>query len=190
LDLEVEPERDVRAVQPAGDLSGAVRRPWHVENGGEVRCEGKVRRYRIVSRKETTLLQGVRKYIATIVVAGATAGVTAAITGGGPAMAFHTDHKAYYRRSAAVTIPPNTYDLAVANCPAGRKVIGGGGYTTGSLLQLEASYPSNGGNLTGFKAWTVYASNTDTQDQELTAYAICADVNRNSSYPGGVRPAA
>jgi hypothetical protein len=130
-----------------------------------------------------------RKHIATIVVAGITAGVTAAVTGGGPAAAFHTDHKAYYRRSFGVIIAPGASNDARATCPPGTRALGGGGYTTGA--ELESSFPSSANNnLTGFKAWRVWASNNSESQQTLTAYVICADAGQNSSYPAGENPVA
>lgn len=60
------------------------------------------------------------------------------------------------------------YSQAV--CPAGKLVLGGGAYTTGSAA-VEASHPqTNNGN---WSSWVVYNANSSGT---VTAYAVCAYV--------------
>jgi hypothetical protein len=62
---------------------------------------------------------------------------------------------------------------AEASCPAGKKVVGGGGATNLSPVGLRASGPT-----AGLTAWTVWAQEfvATAQNWIVTAWAICAKV--------------
>jgi hypothetical protein len=72
----------------------------------------------------------------------------------------------------AQTIAKNSFGQAVATCPAGKKVIGGGEQLNNNNFQIVSSYP------TVNQEWTVLVRNTAPQAQTGTviAEAICAVV--------------
>ena len=65
-------------------------------------------------------------------------------------------------------LPPDGYAHVMANCPAGKKVLGGG-HSTGVFLTTTQSFPTNG---TG---WDVHAHNTSSTASSLTVWAVCAN---------------
>ena len=67
----------------------------------------------------------------------------------------------------------------VANCPAGKKVLGGGVIQGGVFVVTNKSYPSPTGGPNPYTGWTVSMINVGTVDLQThfaTVYAICADV--------------
>ncbi len=72
--------------------------------------------------------------------------------------------------SGHVIVTASGTNTAVASCPSGKKVIGGGGDATGSAT-VTGSYPSSA------TAWTA-TKGGGTSSNSVTAYAICATVNR------------
>ncbi|MDQ4004875.1 MAG: hypothetical protein M3135_01045 [Actinomycetota bacterium] len=89
-----------------------------------------------------------------------------------------------YVRSAPVEIEPTgaQEERVEAVCPAGTRVIGGGGYTEVVDMYLEASYPSRGTSVdeTGTQGWTVRAINYGIEPGDLTAYATCISAGPNA----------
>lgn len=73
-------------------------------------------------------------------------------------------------------IPGATTQTVVVNCPAGKKVLGGGFSTeTPDDVKLYTSSPSDGqGNLSATK-WSVMVNNVGANARQTTAIAICAD---------------
>lgn len=70
-----------------------------------------------------------------------------------------------------VTLAPNAYTSAYASCPAGKKVLGGGGSNSSrGLVVLTDSFPA-GENL-----WGVYMQNNSAQSLVFRAFAICATI--------------
>ena len=61
--------------------------------------------------------------------------------------------------------------LSTANCPAGKRVVGGG-YDGAVFLALDEDMPINGGS-----GWFVLAKNVDSVPGYFHAYAICATVD-------------
>jgi hypothetical protein len=61
--------------------------------------------------------------------------------------------------------------LSTANCPSGKKAVGGG-YNGTVFLALDEEMPINGGS-----GWFVHAKNVDTVPGYFHAYAICATVD-------------
>ena len=72
--------------------------------------------------------------------------------------------------SGYVTVTNSGTNTAVAACPSGKKVIGGGGSATGDA-QVGESYPSS-----LFTAWTVTKS-SGNGSTSVFAYVICATVS-------------
>jgi hypothetical protein len=74
----------------------------------------------------------------------------------------------------SVLSPLTSDDKAVtANCPSGKKVLGGGGVLDGQpQLGIFQSYPPNDAS------WTVYAKEIDDYGDNwaIRTYAVCADV--------------
>ena len=73
-------------------------------------------------------------------------------------------------------IPGGATQTVVVDCPAGKKVLGGGFSTeTPDDIKLFASDPSDGrGNLSDTK-WSVMVKNVGTSARQTTSVAICAD---------------
>jgi hypothetical protein len=68
----------------------------------------------------------------------------------------------------AISLGPGGYNLAVANCPAGMVVLGGGGSNSarGTVL-LTDSRPE------GSTAWGAWYLNNGTTAETVSAWAIC-----------------
>ena len=73
-------------------------------------------------------------------------------------------------------IPGGVTQTVVVDCPAGKKVLGGGFNTeTPDDIKLYASDPSDGrGNLSDTK-WRVTVKNIGTSARQTTSIAVCAD---------------
>jgi hypothetical protein len=69
-----------------------------------------------------------------------------------------------------VAAPANSYAGESASCPAGKRVIAGGGQT-GGLVFIQSSSPN--GSLT---SWLTRWRNTSGVAQNVTTYAVCATV--------------
>jgi hypothetical protein len=67
-------------------------------------------------------------------------------------------------------LPAGGYAHVTANCPAGKKALGGG-YSTGVLMTLTQSFPTTNG-----AGWDVHGKNTENVAMNLTVWAICANV--------------
>lgn len=76
-------------------------------------------------------------------------------------------------QSATVNNPNDAQDVAIANCPAGESVLGGGGFgsATGTGQSITTSEPASDDS-----GWLVAMSNTSGSDANFVAYAICATV--------------
>ncbi|MFJ4776688.1 hypothetical protein [Streptomyces sp. NPDC088762] len=68
-------------------------------------------------------------------------------------------------------VQPNQFEQVAAECPAGKKVIGGGFFGNGAKLLTIRSFPGAGNT-----SWIVTVQNTDTVPLGFSAYAICATV--------------
>jgi hypothetical protein len=83
-----------------------------------------------------------------------------------------------YVRSNATTVNPAQSGSAIATCPSGKYVTGGGGAGADvTSLETLASHPSNGnqGQL-GYTAWEYRVHNSGAAPHAVTAYAICASL--------------
>jgi hypothetical protein len=83
-----------------------------------------------------------------------------------------------YVRSTSATVQPGQPGSAVANCPQGKYVTGGGGAGADvSSLETLASHPSNGtpGQL-GYGSWEYRVHNSGGSPHTIHAYAICASL--------------
>ena len=74
-----------------------------------------------------------------------------------------------------VVVPGGATQSVHVNCPAGKKVLGGGfDIETPDEVKVYSSEPSDGhGNLID-NGWDVMVHNIDTQGRQTTAVAICA----------------
>ena len=74
-----------------------------------------------------------------------------------------------------VVVPGGATQSVHVNCPAGKKVLGGGfSIETPDDVKIFSSDPSDGhGNLID-NGWDVMVHNTGTQGRQTTAVAICA----------------
>jgi hypothetical protein len=74
-----------------------------------------------------------------------------------------------------VVVPGGTTQSVHVDCPAGKKVLGGGfNYETPDDIKIYSSDPSDGhGNLVDH-SWDVMVRNAGTQARQTTAIAICA----------------
>jgi len=74
-----------------------------------------------------------------------------------------------------VVVPGGKFQNVHVDCPAGKKVLGGGfSIETPDDIKIFTSEPSDGhGNLVDH-SWDVYVHNAGTQDRQTTAIAICA----------------
>jgi hypothetical protein len=143
-------------------------------------------------RKERGMISKVRTSMITVVVAAVTAALTAWITGSGPAGAFHTDHKAYYRRIVGAIGPSARGIPFEVQCPEGTRVLSGG-FHAERRVHTRASYPSQFDTSTGelnagFRYWTVVLDNHTGEQAQITVYAICADVGKDANYQAGAQP--
>lgn len=75
-----------------------------------------------------------------------------------------------------VVVPGGATQTVHVNCPAGKKVLGGGfSIETPDDVKIFSSDPSDGhGNLIDH-GWSVMVHNTGTQGRQTTAVAICAE---------------
>jgi hypothetical protein len=78
-------------------------------------------------------------------------------------------------QSATTNNPSGDQDVAIANCPAGESVLGGGafGSAVATGQSITTSEPAN--SDTG---WLVAMSNSSASNEHFTAYAICAAVSK------------
>lgn len=81
----------------------------------------------------------------------------------------------YQAATNRVVVPGGTTQSVHVNCPAGKKVLGGGfSIETPDDVRIFTSEPSDGhGNLID-NGWDVMVHNTGTQGRQTTAIAICA----------------
>lgn len=76
-----------------------------------------------------------------------------------------------------VMLPPGDPKAAVARCPAGKQVFGGGFISPGAGATVVESRPVSGpiaGDSRSTPGWLVWARNPSGPDSTLVAYAICA----------------
>jgi hypothetical protein len=71
------------------------------------------------------------------------------------------------------TILPGLINGSTAQCSTGKKVLGGGYYASGGLVDITFSGPSG---LTDTN-WHVEGKNVDNQSVDLQAFVICANVS-------------
>jgi hypothetical protein len=79
--------------------------------------------------------------------------------------------------SSAVMLPTGGTKSAVARCPAGKQVFGGGFTSPGAGSTVAESHPVFGpvaGDSRNTPGWIVWARNPSGPDSTLTAYALCA----------------
>ena len=79
--------------------------------------------------------------------------------------------------SAAVSLPTGGTKAAVARCPAGKQVFGGGFTSPGAGSTVVESRPVSGpvaGDTRTTPGWLVWARNPSGPDSTLSAYALCA----------------
>jgi hypothetical protein len=70
----------------------------------------------------------------------------------------------------SVTVPPEGLRTAIAICPEGKKVLGGGWYNNWKSIEIIDSLTQAG------QAWYVYGYNPTDRDQTFVAIALCANV--------------
>ncbi len=79
--------------------------------------------------------------------------------------------------STAVSLPTGGTKAAVARCPAGKQVFGGGFTSPGPGSTVVESRPVSGpvaGDTRTAPGWLVWARNPSGPDSTLSAYALCA----------------
>jgi hypothetical protein len=79
--------------------------------------------------------------------------------------------------SSAVSLPTAGTKSAVARCPTGKQVFGGGFTSPGAGATVVESRPVFGpvaGDSRTTPGWLVWARNPPGPDTTLTAYALCA----------------
>ena len=74
-----------------------------------------------------------------------------------------------------VVVPSGSSQSVHVDCPAGKKVLGGGfNIETPDDIKVFTSEPSDGqGNLVDH-SWDVFVHNAGTQARQVTAIAVCA----------------
>jgi len=72
-------------------------------------------------------------------------------------------------------LPAGGTRSAVARCPEGKQVFGGGFTSPGAGATVVESHPAPVGG--GAAGWIVWARNPSGPDSTLTAYALCATAN-------------
>lgn len=74
-----------------------------------------------------------------------------------------------------MVVPGGKFQNMHVDCPAGKKVLGGGfNIETPDDIKIFSSEPSDGrGNLVNH-SWNVYVHNAGTQDRQTTVIAVCA----------------
>jgi len=85
----------------------------------------------------------------------------------------------FEREKRAFTAPANaSSDIITATCPANRSVVGGGVKSGGAPgdLSLRTSKPADDGDVDDIpqNGWSVRAYNTTSDEQAITAFAICS----------------
>ncbi len=76
--------------------------------------------------------------------------------------------------------PGTTLGFAVANCPFGTRIMGGGGASTSAAVYLTTSQPRPSDNPNFQDSWEcdwVKRADAGTASVDITTYAICASVN-------------
>lgn len=74
-----------------------------------------------------------------------------------------------------VVVPGGSTQSVHVDCPAGKKVLGGGfNYETPDDIKIYSSDPSDGHGNLGDHGWDVMVRNAGTQARQTTAIAICA----------------
>jgi protein-disulfide isomerase len=83
-----------------------------------------------------------------------------------------------YVRSSSTTVNPGQTDSAIATCPSGKFVTGGGGAGADvTSLETLADHPSTGNpNQLGYTAWEYRVHNSGGAPHTINAYAICANL--------------
>jgi len=82
-----------------------------------------------------------------------------------------------YVTSAAVSLPTGGTKSAVARCPAGKQVLGGGFTSPGAgatVVESHAVFGPVAGDSRTTPGWIVWARNPSGPDSTLNAYAVCA----------------
>ena len=74
---------------------------------------------------------------------------------------------------APTAIVPGQINGSTAQCPAGKKALGGGFYASGGTIAVTYSGPIGAANTD----WHVEGKNVDNQNAELQAFVICASVS-------------
>ena len=74
-----------------------------------------------------------------------------------------------------VVVPGGATQSVHVNCPAGKKVLGGGfDIETPDEVKVFSSEPTDGHGNVVDNGWDVMVHNIDTQGRQTTAIAICA----------------
>ena len=74
-----------------------------------------------------------------------------------------------------VVVPGGATQSVHVNCPAGKKVLGGGfDIETPDAVKVFSSEPTDGHGNVIDNGWDVMVHNIDTQGRQTTAIAICA----------------
>jgi len=81
----------------------------------------------------------------------------------------------FYRESAPLSLGIGGESYVEADCPAGTKAVGGGGYTQASDMFITASYPTDGADtdVAGTTAWTIWVINDSGGSANIWAYVVC-----------------
>jgi hypothetical protein len=77
-----------------------------------------------------------------------------------------------YRVSPGVYLPPKVANPVQANCPGGKKALGGGASSTGTNAYVIDSAPTDDGT-----GWVVRSRNTADSPATVYAWVICAHVS-------------
>jgi hypothetical protein len=83
-----------------------------------------------------------------------------------------------YVRSSSTTVNPGQTASAIATCPSGKFVTGGGGAGADvTSLETLADHPSSGNpSQLGYTAWEYRVHNSGAAPHTINAYAICANL--------------
>lgn len=74
-----------------------------------------------------------------------------------------------------VVVPGGSYQSVHVDCPAGKKVLGGGfNIETPDDIKIFTSEPTDGHGNVVDHSWDVFVHNAGTQARQTTAIAICA----------------
>ena len=81
----------------------------------------------------------------------------------------------YQTAANRVVVPGGATQSVHVNCPAGKKVLGGGfDIETPDEVKVFSSEPTDGHGNVIDNGWDVMVHNIDTQGRQTTAIAICA----------------